>query len=73
MPPVFAQNHGGGFLEWDVGHAVKVVIVVACLLGVLLIALRVAGIEIPRWAWQIAGLCLLAFVAILAVNFLMGL
>jgi hypothetical protein len=51
----------------------KAIIIIAAVLGVLFIVLRVSGVQVPPWVWQIVGIMFLAFVAIVAIEFLASL
>lgn len=48
------------------------VIVIIGVVGVVLIVMRNAGVTLPQWVWQIAGLIALCVFGILAIKFLMG-
>jgi hypothetical protein len=49
---------------------VVVGIVVAAVIGIALIVIRQAGIQIPGWVGQVGWIVLLAVVAIVAIKFL---
>jgi hypothetical protein len=46
-----------------------ILIVVGCV-GIALIVLRVCGITVPPWVWQIGLIVLAVFLGILAIRFL---
>ncbi len=55
-----------------VGWVILLIIVVA-VVAIGLIFLRVAGIQVPQWAWQVFWIVVAAVVCILAIKFLVGL
>lgn len=55
---------------WDIADWLIFMVVIGCCIGVTIIVLRVAGIAIPPWAWQIAVIVLAAFLGILAIRLL---
>lgn len=51
----------------------KAVIIIAAIVAIVLIVLRVLGLGIPDWFWQILLIILLVIVAIFAVDIIAGL
>lgn len=64
-------QRGGG--AWTLGEILIAVVVVIALIAVVAIFVRVAGIPIPNWVWQILGVVVCAFLVILAIKFLLSL
>ena len=58
---------------WTFGDWIIAIIIIAACLGVLYIALRQFGVEIPQWLIRIVMICVVALVAIAAVRFLLSL
>jgi hypothetical protein len=58
---------------WTVGDVAIAVIVILAIIAVVLIVCRAFGVTIPQWVWAILGVCLAAFLGVLAVKFLMSL
>jgi hypothetical protein len=54
---------GWGFVDW-----LRAVVIVAACIGIVLIALKVFGIEIPGWAIQIFWIVVVAVVALAAIS-----
>lgn len=57
---------------WTITHWLIVIIVVAACIGVMMVALKQFGVQIPPWAVTIFWIVVVAFVAIVAVKLLMG-
>lgn len=70
---IVAQHMGGGGIQWNVGNIAIAVVIVVAIIAIVLVMCRVAGIAIPPWIWTIAWICLAAFVAILAIRFVLSL
>jgi len=64
-------RRGGG--EGDFERLVIVVLVVLGVIAVALIVARAMGWTVPRWVWQVVGVCVLIFVGVIAVKFLFSL
>jgi hypothetical protein len=58
---------------YSIGQIAIFIVVAVVLIGIVIIATRVAGVTIPSWVWQIAWLVGLAVVAIVAIRFVMSL
>jgi hypothetical protein len=58
---------GGTLVSWLIGA-----VIIGAIIGVVIIALNKFGIPIPQWVWQIAGIVLVAVVAIVAIKFLVS-
>ena len=54
---------------WSIADWAIFCVVIAILVGIVLIVLKATNTQLPAWAWQIAGLVVLAVVAILAIRF----
>ncbi len=54
--------------ELTLVNVLKGIIVIACVIGVMLIVLRVVGVTLPLWVWQIAGIVAVALVALVAID-----
>ena len=52
-------QRGGG--AWTLGEILIAVVVIIALVAVVAIFVRVAGIPIPNWVWQILGVVVCAF------------
>lgn len=63
---------GQAFLAGSVAHWIIVLIVVAAVVAIGLVALRAAGVVVPPWVQQIGLILLVAFVAVLAIRFLLS-
>lgn len=61
------------FGSWSLAQILIAIIIVAGCVAVTWIVLRNLGIGIPGWVVQIFWVCVLVFVAILAIKFLMSL
>lgn len=55
------------------GEILVLIIVVAACIGILYVALRAFGVGIPPWVVQIFWIVVVAFVAILAIRFVLTL
>lgn len=74
LPLILAQRMGGGGVEtWGIGQIAIAIVVIAAIIGIVIVMLRVAGVAIPPWIWTICWICLAAFVAILAIRFVLSL
>lgn len=60
-------------IQWTFGNIVIAVIVIAGIIGIALVACRVAGIVIPNWVWQILGIVAVVVIAVIAIKFLLSL
>ena len=69
MIPLFAlfQQPVG---SWSIVDWLCFILIVAGCVGVTLIVLKVCGITVPPWVWQIALVVLAVFLGILAIRFL---
>ena len=64
----------GGGRAWSFGEIAIAVIIIIAVAAIVIIFVRYAlGVEIPVWVWKIVGSVVGAFVAILAVRFLLSL
>lgn len=71
MNVLLAQyREAGGPSSWSFVHIAVVIVIVAAVCGVVMIALRKFGVQIPDWLWQIIVICVVAAVAITAIYFL---
>ncbi len=57
---------------WGFGEIMIAIIIIAAVIGITVLALRNFGVEIPRIAVQIFWIVVVAFLAILAIRFLLG-
>ncbi len=64
---ILAQAASYSLVQWIV-----IAIVLAGIIGIALIAIRAAGIEIPGWVIQILWIVLVVVVAVVAIKFLAG-
>jgi hypothetical protein len=67
---LLSQMMAGG--AWSIGQIAVAVIIVLALVGIVLIAAKAMGVTIPQWAWQIIGIVVVAFVAIVAIKFVLS-
>ena len=58
---------------WSFGDWIIAIIIVAACIGILYVALRQFGIEIPQWLMRIIMICIVAVVAIAAIRFVLSL
>jgi hypothetical protein len=49
------------------------IIIILAVVGIVVVVAKHSGIPIPQWVWTIAGIVLLAAVAIIAIRFLLSL
>ena len=63
----------GPVSTWGFGDWIIAIIIVCACIGILYIALRQFGIEIPQWLVRIIVICIVAVVAIAAVRFVLTL
>lgn len=56
---------------WSLGEMLVLVIVIAACLAVAFVALHQFGIHVPEWVIHIAWIVAVAFVAIIAIRFLL--
>jgi len=59
--------------QWTFGQILIVAIVFAACIGITYVALNAFGIVIPSWAVTIFWIVVVAFVAIVAIKFLLSL
>ncbi len=64
---ILAQLAGYGLIQWIV-----IAIVLAGVIGIAMIAIKAAGIDIPGWVIQILWIVLVVIVAVVAIKFLAG-
>ncbi len=64
---ILAQIAGYGLIQWIV-----IAIVLAGVIGIAMIAIKAAGIDIPGWVIQILWIVLVVIVAVVAIKFLAG-
>jgi hypothetical protein len=55
---------------WTPIDVLRFVIVLAGVLGITYIVVRVCGITIPKWFWQIAMIVLAVVIGLLAIGFI---
>lgn len=58
---------------WSMGDLAILVVIAAVLIGIVVIVMHESGIALPPYVWKIAGLVLLAIIAILAIKFVVSL
>ncbi len=69
IPILFAGiSHG-----WTPIDILKGIIVIAAVVGVVLIVLRVIGVTLPVWLWQIIGIVAVCVVAFIAIDIIVAL
>ena len=68
MTTLLAQVSG-----YSLGQLLIAIIVVAACLGIVIVAVRAFGLQIPDWVWSILGIIAVAVVAILALRFVLSL
>ena len=75
LPFMLAQHmgNGGGVQTWGIGQIAIAIVVIAAIIGIVLAIVRGFGIPVPGWVWQVVFICLGAFVAILAIRFVLSL
>jgi hypothetical protein len=66
---VILAQLAGGYTFTQIAIAI-VVIAIVC--GIVLIVLRVSGINLPQWVWAILGLIALGIVAIFGIRMVAG-
>lgn len=71
MGTLFAQVAVGH--AWSFGEILVAVIVIAACVGIVWVALRAMGVQLPQWFVQILLIIAVAVVAILAIKFLLTL
>ncbi len=59
--------------EYTLIHWILVCIVIAGIIGIFLVVVRQAGIDIPGWVIQILWIVLAVVVSVIAIKFLAGL
>ena len=59
--------------EWSFVQWIIAIIIMAACVAILYVALNVFGITIPPWAILMFWICVVAFVAIIAIKFLASL
>lgn len=62
--------HSGG---WGLGEILIGAIILIAIVAIFLVYCRAAGVAVPSWFPQIAWICVAAFVAIVAIKFLLSL
>ncbi len=78
MHPLLAQvivehQRGNGIaFGWGIGEIAIAVVVIAAVIAVVVIALREFGVAIPRWALQVLGVLIVAFIVIIAIKLLLS-
>jgi hypothetical protein len=60
-------------VTWTIGNLAIAAIVIVAIIAVVLVLCRAFGVTIPQWVWAIIGICVAAFVGVLAVKFLLSL
>lgn len=58
--------------SWTFGEILIAIIIVAACIGILWVALKQFGVEIPQWTVTIFWIVVVAFVSILAIRFVLG-
>lgn len=67
LPALLAQMRIN-FQAWTLEGILIAVVVIAAAVGIVLVAIRVFGIEIPSWVVHIFWIVVVAFVAIVAIR-----
>ena len=67
MTFLLAQGAASAFASWII-----LAIVAAGIIGIALIAIRAAGLDIPPWVIQILWIVLVVLVAVVAIRFLLS-
>jgi hypothetical protein len=57
-------------IKWTITNVILAIIIIAAMIGVMFVALQVFGVTIPSWAVTIFWICVVAFVACIAVKFI---
>ncbi len=70
MIPILFAGIGHG---WSLIDILKGVIIIAAVVGIVLIALRVFGVALPVWLWQIIGIVAVCIVALVAIDIIVAL
>ncbi len=68
--PLMADLHLKG---WSIADILVMIIVIAACVGIMYVALKVFGVGIPEWAVHIFWIVVVAFVAIVAIRFILSL
>ncbi len=73
---LLAQEYGrhiSSIHSWGLAEFLKAIVVIAAVIGIVFVALRVMGITIPGWMFQIFWIVVVAVVAIMAINIVLSL
>jgi hypothetical protein len=70
---LLAQVAGGVGAGWTLGSILIAIIVLAACVGIVFVAVHAFGLNIPPWVIQIFWICVVAFVAIIAIRFVLSL
>lgn len=68
---MFAHLVLGG-RPWTFGEIIIAIIIIAAIIGIMYVALRQFGVSIPGWLVHIFWIVVVAFVAIVAIKFLLS-
>jgi hypothetical protein len=69
MFALLAQHHG----TWGIGEISVTIIIVAAIIAVVFVITRAMGVPIPGWVITVFWIVVAAFVAIVAIRFLLTL
>ncbi len=65
---LLAQVGAGG---WGIAQWCIALIIIIAVVAILFIFIRVSGVNIPQWVWQVIGIVIAAIVCIVAIRFLL--
>lgn len=70
---MLAQLFRGGMATWSLGEILIAVVILAACIGIVLVAIRAFGVQIPEWAVKIFWIVVVAVVAIFAIRLVLSL
>ena len=69
---LFGQQ-GQFWSGWSFGNLAVAIIIFICIAAIVVVVIKNSGLAIPSWVWTILWICVLGFIAIIAIHFLMSL
>ncbi len=57
---------------WGIAEIAIFIVLLLGIIGLVLIFVRVSGVQVPQWVWQVIGLVIAMVVIIAAIRFVAG-
>ncbi len=57
---------------WGIVEIAIFIVLLLAIIGLVIIFVRVSGVPVPQWVWQVIGIVVAAVVVIAAIRFVAG-